>query len=208
MQISSEISSCIHLYCATSKHSLTLRLDVQLVEQQPFQEDLGLGFHFRSRMDITSTVKLSFCVAHKMGFLWYLCHFWCRGNISFLGDLARFDCVSEWLYISSTLLANVACRFAWRELLHPFPPTPRQADVQSHFSDDEVCLFFAIIFNYASAIYFSLIQSLLWVWGCFSFAKVSVSAVIIITCLIALTTRLEFLVFSTGGEVALVLLGQ
>lgn len=56
MQISSEISSCIYLYCATSKHSLTLRLDVhvQLVEQQPFQEDLGLGFHFRSRMDITS----------------------------------------------------------------------------------------------------------------------------------------------------------
>lgn len=69
MQISSEISSCIHLYCATSKHSLTLRLDVQLVEQQPFQEDLGLGFHFRNRMDITSTVKLSFCVAHKMGFV-------------------------------------------------------------------------------------------------------------------------------------------
>lgn len=42
----------------------------------------------------------------------------------------------------------------------------------------------------------------------FFFAKVSVFAVIIIICLITLITCLKFLVFSMGGEVAIVLLDR
>lgn len=60
---------------------------------------------------------------------------------------------------------------AWRELLHPFPPSQRQVDAQSHFSDGEACLFFVIILNYASAIHFSLIQALLWVRECSFFCQ-------------------------------------